>query len=189
MSVKAASTSRVAAYTHTDKDNRLVPGAWQFVFGCGCSFGDPFTRDRGVSSAIRHGVWEPTSLPNIVEYNYHDAGPSLCLLRAHKLLPKPQTVRQIPECIAACWSRSDYKSCILLLMQVETACQPIVYNKDLYVSSAIDGTPLIANETANPCGLVAYTVFNDSFQLSQSGNAIYINDSGISWPSDIARYP
>lgn len=38
----------------------------------------------------------------------------------------------------------------------------------------------------NPCGLVAYSVFNDSFALYDSGGApVALNESGIAWPSDL----
>lgn len=54
---------------------------------------------------------------------------------------------------------------------------------------------VIANSTAdmsdpsnviNPCGLVAYSVFNDSFALhDKNGVMIALNESGIAWPSDL----
>lgn len=46
--------------------------------------------------------------------------------------------------------------------------------------------PLNPFDVANPCGMIAYTVFNDSFALfSPQGNTVPISSSGIAWPSDI----
>ena len=53
---------------------------------------------------------------------------------------------------------------------------------------AIDNTTLDSNGTANPCGLIAYTVFNDSYVLSNSSGPITISSTGIAWPSDLNRY-
>ena len=62
-------------------------------------------------------------------------------------------------------------------------------NKDLYVTEAIDGTPLDPEGPANPCGLIAYSVFNDSFILEDSTkNAMNVTSNGIAWPSDIELY-
>ena len=38
---------------------------------------------------------------------------------------------------------------------------------------------------ANPCGMIAYSVFNDSFSL---GSSVTIEDTGIAWPSDLNKY-
>lgn len=66
-------------------------------------------------------------------------------------------------------------------------CSPIVYNRDLKVNVSIAGTPLDPNGIANPCGIIAYTVFNDYFNLyTQNNVSTYtILDNGIAWPSDI----
>jgi hypothetical protein len=49
--------------------------------------------------------------------------------------------------------------------------------------------PLNLDSIANPCGLIAYTVFNDSFILAtETGSFIPISNKGIAWPSDIAKY-
>ena len=44
-------------------------------------------------------------------------------------------------------------------------------------------------DVANPCGLIAYTVFNDSFLLiSPTNQLIPISNKGIAWPTDIEKY-
>ena len=68
---------------------------------------------------------------------------------------------------------------------LESDCYPIIYNRDLYINYSITNKSLDPNATANPCGLVAYTVFNDSFSL---GDNIQISDFGIAWPSDLQKY-
>lgn len=43
-----------------------------------------------------------------------------------------------------------------------------------------------AANVINPCGLVAWSVFNDSFALFDSaGAAVPLNEKGIAWPSDL----
>ena len=37
----------------------------------------------------------------------------------------------------------------------------------------------------NPCGLVAWSLFNDTFSVSSQGVPVAINESGIAWQSDI----
>lgn len=64
-------------------------------------------------------------------------------------------------------------------------CSPIVYNRQLYVNTSIDGTPLDPNAIAYPCGIIAYTNFNDSFVLQNGPN---ITDQNIAWPSDLSKY-
>lgn len=68
---------------------------------------------------------------------------------------------------------------------LKSDCDPIIYNKDLFVSNAIDGTPLDPNGFANPCGMIAYTLFNDTFSL---GSAVSISETGIAWPSDESKF-
>lgn len=72
----------------------------------------------------------------------------------------------------------------------QTDCQPIVYNSQLYRNLSFNNiTTLDPNGIANPCGIVAYTVFNDSYTVTNNaGNDIYINDTGIAWPSDLNKF-
>lgn len=64
----------------------------------------------------------------------------------------------------------------------QDACSPIVYNRDLYVNVSITGAALDKDALANPCGMIAYTVFNDSFSL---GGSVDISHQGIAWPTDL----
>ena len=38
---------------------------------------------------------------------------------------------------------------------------------------------------ANPCGLVAKSLFNDTFDMEKSGTKIPMDETGIAWESDI----
>lgn len=66
-----------------------------------------------------------------------------------------------------------------------------------YISKAIDGTPLNQSAPANPCGLIAKSLFTDSFKLIEHGKVnpandwtkeipLVMNDSNIAWKSDVA---
>ena len=79
---------------------------------------------------------------------------------------------------------------LIYCFQASDACAPIVYNRDLYVNVSIAGTPLNSSGIANPCGIIAYTVFNDSYTLYTQNNAstYSILDYGIAWPSDIQSF-
>ncbi|CAK82795.1 unnamed protein product (macronuclear) [Paramecium tetraurelia] len=79
------------------------------------------------------------------------------------------------------------------LSDAEKYCDPIIYNKDLeewqqnvYVTE--QNTQIIKernpDDIASPCGLVAKSFFNDTYELSLSGKKIDLNQTGISWPND-----
>ena len=72
-------------------------------------------------------------------------------------------------------------------------CDPIKTNKDTGFSTSIvaGAAPLADDEPAYPCGLVAKSLFNDTFTLTPvddagnvSGDKININDDNIAWESD-----
>ncbi|KAK9906827.1 hypothetical protein WJX75_008713 [Coccomyxa subellipsoidea] len=47
-----------------------------------------------------------------------------------------------------------------------------------------------ANAVIEPCGLVAWSYFNDTFQVSLNGAAVALDDSNIAWKTDInKRFP
>jgi hypothetical protein len=64
-------------------------------------------------------------------------------------------------------------------------CDPIILNKDLgpNITFAADKvTKLDPEKPAVPCGLVAKSFFNDTYQILASDNTpISINEKDISW--------
>lgn len=74
------------------------------------------------------------------------------------------------------------------MSDLQTDCDPIVYNANISTKIAIDGTPLIQEAVAYPCGVVATTLFTDQFNLSLSTTQIPISSTGIAWPQDIQKF-
>ena len=65
-------------------------------------------------------------------------------------------------------------------------CDPIKTNKDLGRDVAMDGkTELDENAAAFPCGLVAKSFFNDTFELWKDNVNLTIWDDNIAWKSDV----
>ena len=64
--------------------------------------------------------------------------------------------------------------------------------KDLYISDvyySINGEKLSPDAPANPCGLIAKSLFNDTYQLlDPSGQTITIKEDNIAWPGDKSRF-
>ncbi len=65
-------------------------------------------------------------------------------------------------------------------------CDPIILNKDLgpNITMAYDNfTKLDAEKPAVPCGLVAKSFFNDTYEIRRisDGTRIPINEKDISW--------
>jgi hypothetical protein len=51
---------------------------------------------------------------------------------------------------------------------------------------AVDGvTQLNPKDIAYPCGLIAKTVFNDTYSIFYDSQPITIDDSSIAWQSDV----
>ena len=79
-------------------------------------------------------------------------------------------------------------------------CSPIIYNSDLdFVNgtalSYVNGSQLDPNAYAYPCGLIAKSVFNDTFSLVQVNlttgvdiKNITMDDSNIAWKSDVNKF-
>jgi hypothetical protein len=72
----------------------------------------------------------------------------------------------------------------LKLSEISSDCDPITTMKDVGIFKSIGGFPLNANDTANPCGLIAKSFFNDTFTLYQNSTNIIIDESNIAWDSD-----
>jgi len=83
--------------------------------------------------------------------------------------------------------------------QIKTPCDPIVYNKDLLsagINQTVSGISFdtIPDEAAIPCGLIAKSLFNDTYEVwanNKTGDKtalnvnITIDDSSIAWESDV----
>ena len=64
-------------------------------------------------------------------------------------------------------------------------------NADVYKTTAIDGTTTLdPSAPANPCGMIAYSVFNDTYSIAYPNgtNISSMTTDGIAWPSDAYRY-
>ena len=65
---------------------------------------------------------------------------------------------------------------------IKSDCDPVYLNEHLDVEFAIDGkTKLVKDAPANPCGLIAKSLFNDTYSFSQDSSNIFINETGIAW--------
>lgn len=66
-------------------------------------------------------------------------------------------------------------------------CDPYIYNANLTVTTAVDGTELDPNAVAIPCGSAARGRFNDTFSLTAaSGDKVFdISNKGIAWQTDV----
>ena len=73
--------------------------------------------------------------------------------------------------------------------EVKDNCTPVVMNSDLKNTTTFLNGQLITtnpNGVASPCGLIAKSVFTDTFTLrSPTGVTINIDDSNIAWKSDV----
>lgn len=70
---------------------------------------------------------------------------------------------------------------------IKDDCDPIINIKDLGRNLNLNKEILEDDAIANPCGLIARSYFNDTFELfegDESGNEILISDKGIAWESD-----
>ena len=52
------------------------------------------------------------------------------------------------------------------------------------MTTSITNETLDPDEPANPCGIIAYTVFNDTFFIP----GVFIHPFGIGWPGDVFKY-
>ena len=73
--------------------------------------------------------------------------------------------------------------------ELKDDCSPIVYNQDIGRFKSIGGQDLVMDQPAFPCGLVAKSLFNDTFSLYEGtdkdpNNRIDIDPEGIAWESD-----
>ena len=79
-------------------------------------------------------------------------------------------------------SIDQLKGKYLSVNDIEEDCEPIIKNSDLWITTSIEGKPLDPDGPAHPCGLIARSLFNDSYTLStipQIGTEIQILDKDI----------
>jgi hypothetical protein len=90
-------------------------------------------------------------------------------------------------------SNSQLSGDVLTADQIEADCDPVFKNKHLNVKYAYfkdsNNNPVLLDPeaAANPCGLIAKSLFNDTYNLtaSTSETPLFINETGIAWQSDI----
>lgn len=88
-------------------------------------------------------------------------------------------------------SNKQLKGNVMKEKDIKDDCDPIILNKDIYDGvKALNGTILNPDGVAHPCGLIAKSYFNDSFEIiKQGGNEeIIILSHGIAWDVDIEKY-
>lgn len=76
-----------------------------------------------------------------------------------------------------------------------TACDPVVTNEQMGKNMSVNFTPLDPKAIAYPCGLIAKSLFNDTYSLSILSetdptsafflNPIEIDSNNIAWQSDV----
>lgn len=84
-------------------------------------------------------------------------------------------------------SDSQLLGSILSVAQLNSSgeCDPVVTMGDMGKTHAVDGTPLSPDTVANPCGLIAKSLFNDTYSLADSnGVSLFLNSSEVSWAAD-----
>jgi len=69
-------------------------------------------------------------------------------------------------------------------------CEPAKRNSQMNLATnmSIDGTPLDPTATAIPCGLVARSFFNDTFNFTIDNESIIVDDSDIAFAKDRDLY-
>lgn len=73
--------------------------------------------------------------------------------------------------------------------QAKLQCDPIITNANMGVTKSVNGADLAENDIAYPCGLIAKSVFTDSYAMSSTedmNTPVPIDDSDIAWKSDVA---
>lgn len=63
-------------------------------------------------------------------------------------------------------------------------CNGAETNREIGKITSVSGSILDPDASANPCGLVAKSIFNDTFTLNQGGTAIKIDETSIAWKDD-----
>ena len=76
-----------------------------------------------------------------------------------------------------------------------SVCEPYLTNAQMGKTHSVNGTLLDPDGAAIPCGIIALSVFNDTFELytpetasleNQQDGKVHINKNNIAWDSDIS---
>ena len=69
-------------------------------------------------------------------------------------------------------------------------CSPAIYNKDMDFGdkTSLNNTALSPNDVAIPCGLMAKTFFNDTYDFSINGEPLFVNETEITFAKDRDLY-
>lgn len=82
-------------------------------------------------------------------------------------------------------SHDQLKGELLTTSELNSDCEPVVTMSELGKSKTLDGSVLADDAPANPCGLIAKSLFNDTYALVNSeGKEIVIDDTDIAWEAD-----
>ena len=75
---------------------------------------------------------------------------------------------------------------------IKDDCEPITLNKDIYEGlTSLNGSKILdPNGVAHPCGLIAKSFFNDTYEIRRRGGneEIIINDTNIAWSKDKEKF-
>ena len=67
-------------------------------------------------------------------------------------------------------------------------CDGALTNKEMGKTISVTGKPLEENKNSNPCGLIAKSYFNDTYQLFFKNDTSYLNleidEKKIAWQDD-----
>ena len=89
-------------------------------------------------------------------------------------------------------SYKQLKGKVMKESDIKDDCEPIILNKDIYegVNNTNGSIVLDPNGVAHPCGLIAKSFFNDTFEIKKKGanETIIINNTGIAWSKDKGKY-
>ena len=89
-------------------------------------------------------------------------------------------------------SIKQLKGKIMQEKDIKDDCEPIILNKDIYegVTSSDGLRTLDPDGVAHPCGLIAKSYFNDTYEIKRQGGneEITINPNGIAWSVDKDKY-
>ena len=89
-------------------------------------------------------------------------------------------------------SIKQLKGNIMKESDVKDDCDPIILNKDIYLGvNSSDGLKTLDPDgVAHPCGLIAKSYFNDTYEIKKEGGneEITISPNGIAWSVDKDKY-